>query len=132
MTRFPVRTFRAPRVEKPWGHELIFAALDGRYVGKVISVQKGHSLSLQFHERKEETISLLSGAALVSYGTDVSLMVTETFAPGDTIHLPPGTAHRITALQDLVFVECSTADPGWQHDVVRLEDAYGRAGTTAP
>lgn len=126
------RTYRAPRVDKPWGYEVIFAAEDGKYVGKVITVRAGHSLSLQYHQAKEETISLLSGTARVEYGPDASLMVTETFGPGDTIHLPVGTVHRITAIDDVTFVECSTADPGWRQDVVRLDDAYGRQGTCAP
>ena len=126
------RTYRAPRVDKPWGHEVIFAAEDGKYVGKVITVRAGHSLSLQYHQAKEETISLLSGTALVEYGTDANLLVSETFGPGDTIHVPVGTVHRITAVEDVTFVECSTAALGWREDVVRLEDAYGRQGTCAP
>jgi mannose-6-phosphate isomerase-like protein (cupin superfamily) len=126
------RTYRPPRVDKPWGHELIFAAEDGKYVGKVITVRAGHSLSLQYHQAKEETISLLSGSARVEYGTDASQMVSETFSPGDTIHVPAETVHRITAIDDVTFVECSTADPGWREDVVRLDDAYGRQGTSAP
>jgi mannose-6-phosphate isomerase-like protein (cupin superfamily) len=126
------RTYRAPRVDKPWGHEVIFAAVDGKYVGKVITVWAGHSLSLQYHEAKEETISLLAGSARVEHGQDASLLVSEVFGPGDTIHVPVGTVHRITALDDVTFVECSTADPGWREDVVRLEDAYGRQGTSAP
>src|ERR1700755_3453772 len=87
------RTYRAPRVDKPWGHEVIFAAEDGKYVGKVITVRAGHSLSLQYHQAKEETISLLSGTARVEYGPDADLMVSETFGPGDTIHVPVGTVH---------------------------------------
>jgi mannose-6-phosphate isomerase len=126
------RTYRAPRVDKPWGHEVIFAAEDGKYVGKVITVRAGHSLSLQYHQAKEETISLLSGTARVEYGPDADLMISETFGPGDTIHVPVGTVHRITALDDVTFVECSTADDGWRQDVVRLEDNYGRQGTSAP
>jgi mannose-6-phosphate isomerase-like protein (cupin superfamily) len=126
------RTYRAPRVDKPWGYEVIFAAEDGKYVGKVITVRTGHSLSLQYHQAKEETISLLSGTARVEYGSDTSLMASETFGPGDTIHVPVGTLHRITAIDDVTFVECSTAEPGWREDVVRLEDSYGRQGTCAP
>jgi len=96
--------YRAARQDKPWGHELIFAAIDGKYIGKVIHVNAGHSLSLQYHHEKEETISVTSGEAL----------------------------HRITAISDLDFAEVSTACPGWREDVVRLEDRYGRAGTSAP
>lgn len=124
--------YRAPRQEKPWGYELIFAAIEGRYVGKVIHVNAGHSLSLQFHLAKEESISLISGKATVEYGPTADDLTSTEFTVGDTIHLPPGVLHRITAITDIAFVESSTADPGWREDVVRLEDRYGRGGTTAP
>ena len=124
--------YRAPRQDKPWGHEVIFAGLDGRYVGKIIHVRAGHSLSLQYHQRKDETSTVLSGAALIEHGPAVNALTSQHFGPGDTIHLPPGVLHRITAITDLTFAEVSTAQPGWREDVVRLEDKYGRAGTTAP
>ncbi len=124
--------YRAARQDKPWGHEVIFAAVDGQYVGKVLHVTAGHSLSLQYHVRKDETSTVLSGAALVEYGPAADSLTSQHFGPGDTIHLPAGVVHRITAITDLVFVEASTAQPGWREDVVRLEDKYGRTGTTAP
>jgi mannose-6-phosphate isomerase len=124
--------YQAPRQDKPWGHEIIFAAIEGRYVGKIIFVTAGQSLSLQYHLSKDETISVLSGAAIIEYGPAVEALTSQHFGAGDTIHLPPGTVHRITAITDLTFAEASTADPGWREDVVRLEDKYGRTGTTAP
>jgi mannose-6-phosphate isomerase-like protein (cupin superfamily) len=124
--------YRVPRQDKPWGHELIFAGVDGKYVGKIIHVSAGHSLSLQFHERKDETSSVLTGAALIEYGPSAEKLTSQHFGPGDTIRFPPGVLHRITAITDLTFVEASTAQPGWREDVVRLEDKYGRSGTTAP
>ncbi|MBO0826002.1 MAG: cupin domain-containing protein [Actinobacteria bacterium] len=124
--------YRAPRQDKPWGHEVIFAGVDGKYVGKIIHVVAGHELSLQYHREKEETISVLSGAALVEHGPTADALTSQHFGPGDTIHLPPGTVHRIAAITDLTFAEASTAQPGWREDVVRLEDKYGRSGTTAP
>jgi mannose-6-phosphate isomerase len=124
--------YQAPRQDKPWGHEVIFAAHDGKYVGKVIHIVAGHSLSLQYHNQKEETISVLSGAAMVEHGPAADDLTSQHFGPGDTIHLPPGTVHRITAITDLTFAEASTAAPGWREDVVRLEDKYGRTGTSAP
>jgi mannose-6-phosphate isomerase len=124
--------YQAQRQEKPWGHEQIFAAEDGKYVGKIIYVNAGQSLSLQYHEHKEETVSLISGTAEIQYGRVGGELTKVTFGPGDTIHLPVGTVHRITAVTDIVFAEASTAPPGWREDVVRLEDAYGRAGTSAP
>ena len=124
--------YRAPRQDKPWGHEIIFAAVEGKYVGKIIHVTAGNSLSLQYHLQKDETISVLSGAAVIEYGPSADDLSSQHFGPGDTIHLPPGSVHRITAITDLTFAESSTADPGWREDVVRLEDKYGRTGTTAP
>ena len=124
--------YQAPRQDKPWGHEVIFASLDGKYVGKIINVTAGHSLSLQYHLRKEETISVLTGAGLIEYGPSADELSSKHVGPGDTIHLPPGTVHRVTAITDLSFAEASTADDGWREDVVRLEDRYGRSGTSAP
>jgi mannose-6-phosphate isomerase len=124
--------YRAARQDKPWGHEMIFAAIEGRYAGKIISVTAGHSLSLQYHLEKEETISVLSGQALIQHGPLGGELTEQMFGPGDTIHLPPGTVHRVTAVADVTFAEASTAGPGWREDVVRLEDAYGRSGTSQP
>jgi mannose-6-phosphate isomerase-like protein (cupin superfamily) len=111
---------------------MIFAAIDGKYVGKIIHVNAGESLSLQYHNQKEETSSVLSGEALVEHGPSADRLTSDRLGPGDTIHLAPGVLHRITAISDLDFAEVSTAQPGWREDVVRLEDRYGRTGTTAP
>jgi mannose-6-phosphate isomerase len=124
--------YRAGRQDKPWGHEDIFAVIDGKYVGKIIHVTAGGSLSLQYHLEKEETISVLAGTAEIEYGPAADDLTSQHFGPGDTIHLPPGAVHRITAITDVTFAEVSTAQPGWREDVVRLEDKYGRAGTSAP
>ena len=127
-----VEIYKAQRQEKPWGHEQIFAGEDGKYVGKIIYVNAGGSLSLQYHEHKEETICLISGQADIQYGPLGGNLSERRFGPGDTIHLPAGAVHRVTAISDIVFAEASTAPPGWREDVVRLEDAYGRTGTSAP
>jgi mannose-6-phosphate isomerase-like protein (cupin superfamily) len=127
-----VRFFPAPRQEKPWGSELVFADGTAGYVGKVISVRAGESLSLQYHDRKDETICVLTGVGVMVTGTSVDELAPRDMQPGDTVHLAPGAIHKMTAITDLVFVEASTAGPGWREDVVRLEDDYGRAGTSAP
>jgi mannose-6-phosphate isomerase-like protein (cupin superfamily) len=124
--------YQAARQDKPWGHELIFAAADGMYVGKILQVAAGQSLSLQYHREKDETISVLSGEALVEHGPARDELTGQRFGPGDTIHLPAGALHRVTAVTDLTCAEVSTAQPGWREDVVRLEDRYGRTGTSAP
>ena len=124
--------YRAQEQRKPWGHEQIFAAAEGKYVGKIIYVTAGHSLSLQYHQHKEETICLISGEADIEYGALGGELTVRRFSPGDTIHLPARAVHRVTAISDIAFAEASTAPPGWREDVVRLQDAYGRTGTSAP
>lgn len=119
----------AVRTDKPWGHESLFALVDGKYCGKAIHVSEGHALSLQYHEQKEETISVFSGRLRVEVGEHESSLEEFELAPGESIHLRPGTRHRVTALVDTVMLEASTTQLG---DVVRLEDRYGRQGTSAP
>ena len=112
------------RVEKPWGYELHWAKTD-KYVGKVIHVNAGHALSLQYHNRKEETILLWAGHLLFAIERNGTMDMLEML-PGDRFHVPPGTVHRMTAIEDSDGFEVSTADTD---DVVRLEDRYGRQGT---
>jgi len=111
------------RVEKPWGYELIWARTD-RYVGKILHVNAGESLSLQYHEKKEETLRLLSGrVALTLSWNDEARTVDMT--PGAVFHIPPRLVHRIAAVEDSEVLEVSTTE---LDDVVRLEDRYGRTG----
>ena len=117
---------------KPWGHELIFADGSQGYVGKLIHVKAGRSLSLQLHNRKDETLSVVDGEVLFESGAGIDDLVPTTLLAGDTVHVPPGALHRITAVTDVRIVEVSTAGPGWRDDVVRLADAYGRTGTSHP
>ena len=123
---------RVEVVLKPWGHEAIFAAGEHGYVGKLITVRAGESLSLQYHVEKDETIVVVSGEALLETGPSADLLVERTLRLGDTAHVPAGVVHRVTAVSDLMFAEVSSAAPGWRDDVVRLEDRYGRGGTTSP
>jgi mannose-6-phosphate isomerase len=114
-------------VPKPWGHETIWAHTD-RYVGKVLHINAGHALSVQYHNRKDETVYLLSGELIyrVKDGEtlrDVKLKVGEAF------RITPGTVHQMEAVTDCDILEVSTPD---LDDVVRLSDRYGRAGTSAP
>ncbi len=120
------------RVDKPWGHEDIFAVVEGGYVGKLLTVRAGESLSLQYHEDKDETIALVSGRAELDLGTAADALTAVPLPVGTSVHVPPGLLHRLRALEDSMFVEASTAAPGWREDVVRLEDRYGRNGTSAP
>ncbi len=122
-------SFDVRRVEKPWGHELIWAVTDA-YCGKVLFVKAGASLSLQFHREKDESWYVQSGRAKLELG-DVGQAVldVEVIGPGAAFHYVPGTVHRVTALEDTTILEVSTPHLA---DVVRLEDDYGREGTTEP
>jgi mannose-6-phosphate isomerase-like protein (cupin superfamily) len=111
----------AIRVEKPWGYELHWAKTH-QYVGKVLHVNAGHALSLQYHNVKDETILLWSGRLLFEVQTENGLEQRD-MRPGDRIHVTPKTIHRMTALEDSDIFEVSTPE---LHDVVRLEDRYGR------
>ncbi len=117
------------QVDKPWGHEEIFALVDGKFCGKAIHVTQGHALSLQYHEQKEEVISVQSGRLRCEIGHSETALEDFELAPGESIHLRPGVRHRVTALEDTVMLEASTTQ---LDDVVRLEDRYGRQGTSAP
>ena len=121
-----------PQQDKPWGNEVLFASGEHGYVGKVITVLAGHALSLQYHERKDETLCLLSGTAVLEHGALADGLRSKLLVPGDAVHLPPLCIHRLTAVTDAVFVEVSTSEDGWRDDVTRLSDRYGRQGTSAP
>lgn len=123
---------RSEHVDKPWGHEEIFAMVEGAYIGKLLFVNAGESLSLQYHRAKDETIALVSGRVELDLGSSETDLRAVTLNPGDSVHVVPGTLHRLRAVEDSVLVEASTAGAGWREDVVRLEDRYGRLGTTAP
>jgi mannose-6-phosphate isomerase len=121
--------FEPRRVDKPWGWELIWADADA-YVGKVLFVRAGQSLSLQFHREKDESWYVESGKASLELG-DVgdAVLNTEIVGRGACFRYRPGTVHRVTAIEDTTILEVSTPH---LDDVVRLEDAYGRAGTSEP
>ena len=111
----------ATRVEKPWGYELHWAKTE-RYVGKVIHVDAGHALSLQYHNVKDETIMLWSGRLLFEIRRGETREEWE-MKPGERVHITPKTVHRMTAIDDCDIIEVSTPE---LDDVVRLEDRYGR------
>jgi mannose-6-phosphate isomerase-like protein (cupin superfamily) len=115
------------RVPKPWGHELIFAENE-RYAGKLLVLEAGHSLSLQYHERKDETIYVLEGETQLQVEIDGEMREL-TLKAGEAHRIKPGVRHRMRAKSRCTLVEVSSPE---LDDVVRLEDAYGREGTTAP
>lgn len=122
--RVPVR-----RVDKPWGHEIIWAHND-LYVGKILHVKAGHALSVQYHNVKDETVYLLSGELRywVKLG-EAGELEDQRLRAGDAFRITPGTVHYMEAVTDCDVLEASTPH---LDDIVRLEDRYGRAGTRAP
>ena len=110
------------KVEKPWGYELRWAITD-RYLGKVLHLNKGESLSLQYHERKDECQYVIKGAVDMELGGSDGQLARRRMTVGDTLHITPGTRHRLTAIEDSDIFEVSTPEID---DVVRLEDRYGR------
>jgi len=116
------------KVEKPWGWELVWAEADD-YVGKLLFVRAGESLSLQYHEAKDESWLVQEGRARLELGDVGDELEVLEIAPGDAFRFRPRTVHRVTAIEDTTVVEVSTSHPT---DVVRLEDRYGREGTSAP
>ena len=113
-------------VDKPWGNELIWAETD-RYVGKILHVKKGHALSLQYHVKKDETVMVLSGKMAFEHYAENETPKTVELGPRQPFHITPGLRHRMVALEDTDIVEVSTTE---LDDVVRLEDRYGRSGTS--
>ena len=112
------------RIEKPWGWELIWARTE-HYVGKLLFVRAGHSLSLQFHNQKDESWYVQEGRASVEMGVPGDpIAESEIVAPGAAFRIRPGTVHRVRALEDTLILEVSTPH---LDDIVRLEDSYGRA-----
>lgn len=114
------------KVDKPWGHELIFATTKD-YVGKILFIRAGHALSLQFHRVKEETIFLQSGKMDFQLENDKGEVEHIILSPGMSQHILPNRKHRMTAVEDCLVFEVSTPH---LNDVVRLDDRYGRQSGT--
>lgn len=110
------------RVDKPWGYELIWAHTE-HYVGKILHVNAGHALSLQYHDVKDETMHLLRGRMRLVIGKSVDALETIELAEGESVRIRPHTVHRVEAITDVDILEASTPH---LDDVVRLEDRYGR------
>ncbi|HEX5581643.1 MAG TPA: cupin domain-containing protein [Gemmatimonadaceae bacterium] len=114
-------------VPKPWGHETIWAHTD-RYVGKILHIRAGEALSVQYHERKDETVYLLRGEMIYRVEQDGELRDMQ-LREGESFRIVPGTVHQMEAVTDCDVLEASTPE---LDDVVRLTDRYGREGTSTP
>ncbi len=114
---------KVTKVEKPWGHELIWAHSD-RYVGKILHIKAREALSLQYHERKDETIHVLKGQLEFQVGESEDDLREVKLEEGMSFRITPGTLHRMIAITDCDLLEASTPE---LDDVVRVEDRYGRA-----
>jgi oxalate decarboxylase/phosphoglucose isomerase-like protein (cupin superfamily) len=112
------------RVDKPWGYELRWAVTD-RYLGKLIHVERGQALSLQYHVRKDETIFVASGLLDLILESATGELETFRLTPGMSARVLPGRRHRFIAVEDTDLIEASSPEID---DVVRLEDRYGRVG----
>ncbi len=111
------------KTEKPWGFELLLAYTP-KYAGKLIFVKKGHRLSLQYHQKKDESIYIHEGKALLEIEGSNRQMVSTVVESGHCVRIPPLTKHRIRAIEDTTLFEVSTPE---LEDVTRVEDDYGRA-----
>jgi mannose-6-phosphate isomerase len=109
---------------KPWGREIWFAQND-RYAGKILEIKKGHRYSLQYHDEKIETQYVFSGKVKFTYGMDEKNLTEKILEPGGILHVQVGMIHRAEALEDSQIFEVSTPE---LHDVVKLDDDYGRSG----
>src|SRR5712671_1400487 len=130
-TRRPVAgRVNVVHVPKPWGHETIWARSE-RYVGKILHITAGHELSVQYHNRKDETIYLLSGEIIYRVQKDGNDDVLDDvkLKVGESFRITPGTIHQMVAVTDCDVLEVSTPEVD---DIVRLSDKYGREGTTKP
>ena len=110
------------RVDKPWGYELVWARTD-KYVGKILHVKAGHVLSLQYHNRKDETMHVLSGELILRTQPGDTLLA-RPFKAGEWVHIPPTLIHQIEAVVDTDVLEASSPE---LDDLVRLQDRYGRS-----
>jgi quercetin dioxygenase-like cupin family protein len=115
-------------VPKPWGHETIWAHTDA-YVGKILHIKAGESLSVQYHEVKDETVYLLSGKLIYWVKLGDGELEDMRLEAGQAFRITPGTIHYMEAVTDCDVLEASTPH---LDDVVRLKDRYGREGTSAP
>src|SRR5216110_2365174 len=109
------------KVGKPWGYELIWAKAD-RYVGKILHIEPGHVLSLQYHNKKDESIYVLSGEIILRLQRDGAL-IERRMAQGAAFHIEPKLIHQFEAVTAADLLEASTPE---LDDVVRLKDRYGR------
>ncbi len=116
------------RIEEPWGYEIWWAHTE-QYAGKILHVIAGHRLSLQYHNEKDESCYLLSGKLLLLQGSSAENLSETVISEGHAWPNPPGLLHTIEAIEDADVQEASTSQ---LDDVVRLVDAYGREGTSAP
>lgn len=124
----PAESSLPRRVDKPWGHEIIWAHTD-QYVGKLLVIETGRRLSFQYHEAKDEWIHVLSGRLRLTLEDDAGVDVDRDLGPGEGAHVKVLRRHRYTAIETCTVIEVSTPE---LDDVIRLQDDFGREGTSAP
>jgi mannose-6-phosphate isomerase len=124
VVRVAVRRREDVRVDKPWGYEDRWAITD-RYLGKILHIDAGQALSLQYHNAKDECILVAKGEMDLQLDDDSGTLITHRLREGDTVHITPGRKHRMIAVTDVDVFEVSTPEID---DVVRIDDRYGRTG----
>ena len=115
--------FTPSRTEKPWGYEILWAHTE-RYVGKILHIEPGHVLSLQYHEHKHESIYVLRGRMIFRYQDAAGALKEREMIAGEAQQVPTGMIHQFEAVERTDVLEASTDH---LDDVVRLKDRYGRA-----
>jgi mannose-6-phosphate isomerase-like protein (cupin superfamily) len=120
--------FEITRVPKPWGEEHLWALTD-HYAGKLLVIEADQRLSLQYHERKEESVLVLEGTLRLHLTDEDGTLTVRELGPGEAAHVPIGRLHRFEAVERVVLVEVSTPE---LDDVIRVEDDFGREGTSTP
>ena len=109
-------------IKKPWGQEELID-INNKSMMKKLTMNEGHRCSTQFHNKKKETIYVLSGKLKISIGSNVKTLASNIYKSGDNVTIPPKLIHRMEAIEDSIYLEASTPE---MDDVVRLEDDYKR------
>lgn len=115
------------RIDKPWGYELHWVPADAPYMGKLIHINAGASLSLQVHDKKEESYFIIKGRGKLIWENDKGGMIETELEPGKGYATKVGQKHRLSGVTDCDIIEASTPEAGttW-----RLEDDYDRPHET--
>ena len=114
------------KVEKPWGYELILTPPDSPVTGKILHIKANCRLSYQYHDQKEEALTLIKGEALL-IGEENGQLLETVMEPNKGYFIKPMQKHRLKGITDCEIMEVSTPETG---NTIRLEDDYARSTET--